>query len=60
MLSNLKLVRLQKGLKAKEVAKALNITPAYISRLENGSAVLTEELLNKFTKLYGVNRKDLI
>jgi len=60
MLSNLKLVRLTKGLTGREVAKKLNVTPAYISKLENGSAVITSELLTKFARIYEVNPKELI
>lgn len=60
MLSNLKLVRLQKGYKAKEVAEKLDVSPAYISKLENGSAVVTPEILVRLARVYGVPAKELI
>lgn len=60
MLSKLKLVRLNKGLKGKEVAKRLDVSSAYISKLENGSSVLTPEILAKLAQIYDVNMKELL
>jgi transcriptional regulator with XRE-family HTH domain len=60
MLSQLKLVRLQKGLKAKQIAERLGVSPAYISMLENGSAVLTPEILFRLAKIYGVTVAELL
>lgn len=60
MLSNLKLVRMQKGYKAKEVAERLKVSAAYISKLENGAAVVTMEIRAKLAALYGVHARDLI
>ena len=60
MLSKLKLVRMQKGLKAKEVAIKLKVSAGYISKLENGSAVITPDILTKLAMVYGVYAKELI
>lgn len=60
MLSNLKLVRLQRGYKSKEVAEKLHVSSTYISKLENGSAVLTPEILARLARVYGVSAKELI
>lgn len=60
MLSKMKLVRLQKGYKNKEVAKRLNVSSAYLSMLENGSAIITSEILARLAKIYEVPAKELI
>ena len=60
MLSNLKLVRLQKGFKSKEIAEKINVSSSYICKLENGSAVITMEILARLAKAYGVTDKELI
>lgn len=60
MLSKLKLVRLQKGLKTKEVAKKLNVSVSYVSKLENGSAVVTMQILQKLASVYEIPAKELM
>jgi len=60
MLSKLKLVRLQKGLKTKEVAKKLNVSVSYVSKLENGSAVVTIQILQKLASVYEIPAKELM
>lgn len=60
MLSKVKLIRLQKGLTGKTVAKELKISNGYLSQLENGSAVITEDILRKLSKVYSVPIRELI
>ena len=60
VLSNLKLIRLQKGITQLDVAKALQIDQTYLSKLENKHEVLTDELLKKLAEYYGVEQKELI
>ncbi len=60
MLSKLKLVRLQKGLKTKEVAEKLHVSVSYVSKLENGSAVVTMQILQRLADVYGIPANTMI
>ncbi|WP_333595121.1 helix-turn-helix transcriptional regulator [Anaerospora hongkongensis] len=56
-ITELKIQRLQKGLTQKEAADHLGISRGYLSQLENKQAVLSDELLVKIAKLYGVSAR---
>ena len=60
MLTQLKIIRMQKGLKQYDVASVLGIDQSYLSKLENKQAVLTPELLEKLSEYYKVEQKELI
>ena len=47
MLTQLKIIRMQKGLKQYDVADAIGIKQCYLSLLENKQAVLTPEDLSR-------------
>ncbi len=57
--SKLKLVRVEQGLKAKDVAKNIGISPAYLSMIENKQKSLTIQLLISLANLYGVKPTEL-
>lgn len=59
-LSKLKLLRLKRGLKGKEVAAALGISPGYLSGLENGSQVLSGSIVSRLAAYYGCSVKDVL
>lgn len=59
-LSKLKLYRLQRGLKQSNVAKGIGISKGYLSGLENKSVPITEDILNRLARYYGVAIKELI
>ncbi len=46
--------RLKKSLTQDELAKELNITPKYISRVENGISGLGDETLIKYINFFGI------
>ena len=60
MLTQLKIIRMQKGLKQYDVASVLGLDQSYLSKLENKQAVLTPELLKKLSEYYKVEQKELI
>lgn len=44
--------RINNGLLLKDMANALNITPAYLSAIENGKRPPTTELINKIEQVF--------
>jgi len=59
-ISNLKLVRIKKGIPQKKVADDLEITPAYLCQMENGYEPVSGEWFIKLAKYYGCSVKELI
>lgn len=55
MLTQLKILRLTKGLKLGEVAKQSGISAAFLSRIETGKLKGTEETRRKIAKALGVS-----
>lgn len=60
MLTKLRLIRLQKGLKQKAVATLIGIHDSYLNKIENNSVKPTEEILIKLSKVYEIHIKELI
>ena len=60
MLTQLKIIRMQKGLKQYDVASVLGLDQSYLSKLENKQAVLTPELLKKLSEYYKVEQNELV
>lgn len=60
MNERLKELRVERGLKLKEVAERLNVTIRSISRYEDGTREPSVELIIKFCKLYGVSSDYLL
>jgi len=52
LLSNLKKARQDAGLSQEKVAKILNTTQSYISKIESGQRKIDVVQLKKFAKLY--------
>ena len=50
-----KKLRISHGLTQDEVAKALNVTPGYISNVENGRNLMTLKMLAYYAELTGVS-----
>ena len=53
--AKVKKLRIQKGLTQEEVAKKLNVTPGYISNVENGRNLMTLKMLVYYAELTGVS-----
>lgn len=51
----LKELREAKGFVQRQVASALDVDTAYISKMENNDKPLSRENLTKLSKLYGIN-----
>ena len=51
MKNNLESIRKRKGLKGKEIAEMIHISPTYYSDLENGRARLNDETLVKLSEV---------
>lgn len=60
VLSNLKLIRLQKGFTQFDVSEALGINRSYLSNIENRRESMPDHLLKKLAEYYGVSQKELI
>ncbi len=60
MLFRIKLIRLQKGFKAYEVAKQIGISRSYLSKLECGAVPITQDILLNLSKVYGINPTELV
>lgn len=60
MNEKLKELRIERGLKLKEVAEKLNVTIRSISRYEDGSREPSVEMIKKFCKLYDVTSDYLL
>ena len=56
----LKLFRTTKGLTQVEVAMSLDITPEYLSKLENDSKIPSMVLLNRISKVLGIPMQLLV
>lgn len=56
------LKRLRKiyGFTASELSSIINISPSYLSEIENGKKQPSLELLEKLSKLYGIKTSSLI
>lgn len=48
------MARIQSGMKGKELAKRLNISPAYLSQIENGVRAITDDLFDRIIKETGM------
>ncbi len=53
--AKVKKLRIQKGLTQEDVAKALDVTPGYISNVENGRNLMTLRMLAYYAELTGVS-----
>ena len=60
MNERLKQLRIEKGLKLKDVAAALNVTIRSVSRYEDGTREPSIEMVVKFCKLYEVSADYLL
>ncbi len=60
MNERLKELRIERGLKLKEVAERLNVTIRSISRYEDGTREPSVDLIVKFCKLYDVSADYLL
>ena len=60
MNERLKILRIERGLKLKEVAEALNVTIRSISRYEDGTREPSVNMIIKFCKLYDVSADYLL
>ncbi len=60
MNKRLKLLRIEHGLKLKEVAEYMNVTIRAISRYEDGTREPSVEQIIKFCKLYDVSADYLL
>ena len=58
--SRLKLIRIELGLKVKDVAEKLGISPSYLSLIENRHKPLTIDLQIKLANVYCVKPMDLV
>lgn len=56
----LKQLRLFHGVKQKDLAEAINVSPSYLSEIEKGRKDnITIELVNKYADFFGVRNSDL-
>lgn len=53
--AKVKKLRISKGLTQDDVAKALDVTPGYISNVENGRNLMTLKMLAYYAELTGVS-----
>lgn len=60
MHERLKELRIERGLKLKEVAEAMNVTVRAICRYEDGTREPSVEMIIKFCKLYNVSADYLL
>lgn len=60
MHERLKELRIERGLKLKEVAEYMNVTIRAISRYEDGTREPSVEMIVKFCKLYNVSADYLL
>jgi transcriptional regulator with XRE-family HTH domain len=59
MISKLKFVRLTKGIRAKDLARRVGVTPAYISLLERGNRTPSKEVKRRIAKALNFPMKAL-
>ena len=53
--AKVKKLRISQGLTQEDVAKALDVTPGYISNVENGHNLMTLRMLSYYAELTGVS-----
>lgn len=53
--AKVKKLRISNGLTQEDVAKALDVTPGYISNVENGRNLMTLRMLSYYAELTGVS-----
>lgn len=53
--AKVKKLRITNGLTQEDVAKALDVTPGYISNVENGRNLMTLKMLSYYAELTGVS-----
>jgi len=58
--SKLKIARVERGLKVKEVSASIGIAPCYLSMIEGRNKPVTQEILIKLAGLYDMNPNSLI
>lgn len=58
--TNLKRLRIQRGLTQEELADQLSVSRTLITKWETGKAAITEDSLSRLCDFFGVNRKELI
>lgn len=59
LVTNLKLLRIQKGLKLKEAAQAIGLHPTWLSRIECGQSWIPPHLREKLANFYGVSPEEI-
>ena len=50
----LRIIRIANDLSANELAQRLDVTPSYISQIENGHRVPNMSLLKRYSELFGI------
>lgn len=60
IISQVKLLRLALGLRAKDVAAEVKISPSYLCKIENNVLNPTQEIIMRLAKLYDVNPRKLL
>ena len=58
-MTKLKLFRLERDLKAIDIAKGLNVHPSTISTVESGKARASDRVRLKLCKFFGVHEQEL-
>lgn len=58
-MTKLKLFRLERDLKAIDIAKGLNVHPSTISTVESGKAKASDRVRLKLCKFFGVHEREL-
>lgn len=51
MTSEIKMMRIRKGLTQKDLAKAIGVTPQYICAVENGKKAISKEVATRIMKI---------
>lgn len=59
-ISRLRLARKERGITIKDAAKAIGISPSYLSGIEGKRQCSTIEIFVKLGKLYDMNPNDLV
>lgn len=58
--AHIKALRIQMGLTQNQVAEALNVTPGYISNVENNRTAMSLRILTYYAKLAGISLDSLV
>lgn len=53
--AELKLLRIQSGIKAKDIAKRLNKSPAWVTKVERGEIAISDDLYNLIKSYYSTD-----